>query len=69
MKSTFAFLCAAFVLSGCGQTGPLYMPKAPPGPRPVATGPVTVLPPAATPGTPASQQPSPPDASPVPAQQ
>ncbi|MDQ2822730.1 MAG: lipoprotein [Pseudomonadota bacterium] len=63
MKSTFAFLGAVFVLAGCGQPGPLYMPKMP------AARPTTVQPPAARPGTPASQQPSPADTSPVPAQQ
>jgi len=70
VKSTFAFLCAAITLSGCGQMGPLYMPNIPAArTATTVTGPATVLPPAATPGTPASQQPSPPSETPVPDQQ
>ena len=30
VKSTLALIIGAGLLAGCGQTGPLYMPKKPP---------------------------------------
>ena len=35
MKSSIALLLSAIALSGCGQTGPLYMPNPPAKPAPV----------------------------------
>ncbi|MEW6760403.1 MAG: lipoprotein [Pseudomonadota bacterium] len=37
MKSTIALLCGAVLVTGCGQTGPLYMPTPPAKPAPSAT--------------------------------
>jgi predicted small lipoprotein YifL len=59
VKSTLALVIgAAALLAGCGQTGPLYMPKPPARPAPAAT---PVQPPAipvapVTIPTPAAQQ-------------
>ena len=45
VKSTIAPLCAAVLMSvllaGCGQTGPLYMPKPPAKPAAAPAKPVT----------------------------
>ena len=48
VKSPFALLASLVLLSACGQTGPLYMPKPPKGPVQAATpAPVqTITPPA-----------------------
>jgi predicted small lipoprotein YifL len=48
-------IALAFLLSGCGQTGPLYMPvkPAPRQSQPAAEAPL--LPPTATPPVPVSQ--------------
>ncbi|MGI4721064.1 MAG: LPS translocon maturation chaperone LptM [Janthinobacterium lividum] len=48
MKSSIALLCGAVLvagaLSGCGQTGPLYMPTPPAKPAPGATAAANPLP-------------------------
>ncbi|HEU4374292.1 MAG TPA: lipoprotein [Telluria sp.] len=52
MKSSLAlFIGAAALLTGCGQTGPLYMPKPPakPAPAPAAQPAIPVIPPSSTP--------------------
>lgn len=52
-------LCVAVLLSGCGQPGPLYLPKAPTKPASSTTTAKPGVPPASSPvpGTaPASQQ-------------
>ncbi|WP_371867278.1 LPS translocon maturation chaperone LptM [Duganella lactea] len=57
MKSTFRLiigastLCLTILLSGCGQPGPLYLPK-PPAAKPAKSGNA----PATTPETAAPQQ-------------
>jgi predicted small lipoprotein YifL len=43
VKSPFVLLTSLALLSACGQTGPLYMPKAPPK---AAPAPQTFTPPA-----------------------
>ncbi|MFC4933336.1 LPS translocon maturation chaperone LptM [Massilia sp. GCM10023247] len=59
MKSPNALLLAvvlaATALAGCGQTGPLYMPKPPAKPAAQTPAPATPAP-AATPPTPAPAQ-------------
>jgi predicted small lipoprotein YifL len=52
VKSSLAlFIGAAALLAGCGQTGPLYMPKPParPAPAPAAQPAIPVIPPSSTP--------------------
>ncbi|WP_139260638.1 lipoprotein [Duganella sacchari] len=59
MKSTFrliigtATLCLSVLLSGCGQPGPLYLPK-PPAAKPAKSGDAPAS--SSSPVTPAPQQ-------------
>ncbi|RZJ84739.1 MAG: hypothetical protein EOO64_02975 [Massilia sp.] len=49
------FIALALLLSGCGQTGPLYMPVKPAPRQPAPAADAPPLPPTATPPVPVSR--------------